>query len=109
MILELEYFKNLLDFGVLWIRWEKLLVKKLSRNVLKTASKGATSDLIGNKIANKITNVSRTSSDIVTNWTQNIGLRIKIPKKDIYLQKKKRKKVIDDIKINKMMNTSKRK
>ena len=90
MILELEYFKNLLDFGVLWIRWEKLLVKKLSRNVLKTASKGATSDLIGNKIANKITIVSRTSSDIVTNWTQNIGLRIKIPKK-IYISRKKKK------------------
>ena len=86
-----------MDFCVLWIRWEKLLVKKISRNVLKNASKGAiektaeaTSDLIGNKTANKITNVSRTSSDIVTNWTENIGLHIKIPKKDIYLQKKKK-------------------
>ena len=81
-----------MDFCVLWIRWEKLLVKKVSRNVLKTPSKGATSDLIGNKIANKITIVSRTSSDIVTNWTQNIGLRIKIPKK-IYISRKKKKDI----------------
>ena len=45
----------------------------------------ATGDLTGNKIADKITEVSRTSpqnsSEIVTNETENIGVDRKRPKK----------------------------
>ena len=68
----------------------EIISKKISRNALKTASERAigktaegTGDLITNKIANKITKISRTSSEVLTNWTENIGLYRKIPKKYI--------------------------
>ena len=52
-------------------------------NQLATSSE-ATGDLIGNKIANKITKFSRTSSqdrsETVTNETKNIRVARKIPK-----------------------------
>ena len=52
-------------------------------NQLATSSE-ATGDLIGNKIANKITQFSRTSSqdrsETVTNETENIRAARKIPK-----------------------------
>ena len=93
-----------MGFCVLWIRWEKLLVKQISRLPLKIGTKRAiektvraSDDLIGNKIVNKITNASKTSSEIATNLTKNIELHRKIPKK-IYISRKK-KKVIDDLKL----------
>ena len=52
----------------------------------------ATGDLTGNKIADKITEVSRTSpqnsSEIVTNETENIGLDRKRPKKKMHICRK---------------------
>ena len=52
----------------------EIISKKISRNALKTASERAigktaegTGDLITNKIANKITKISRTSSEVLTN------------------------------------------
>ena len=68
-----------------------ILPKKIRSNALKTASKRvikkkaeATGDLIGSKIANIITKVSRTlpqnSSETGTNEAENIRLDIKIPK-----------------------------
>ena len=70
---------------------QKLLnsAKKFTTDVIKTASKRAirktaeaTGVLIGNKIADKITSVSKKSSnELQNNETE-------VPKKDAYLQKK---------------------
>ena len=58
--------------------------------------------MIGNKIADKITKVSRTSpqnnSDTVTNEAENIRLERKISKKrNIFPEK--RQKIIDDLRL----------
>ena len=65
--------------------------KKSMTDAIKTASKRAiqkiaevTGNLIGNKTADKITNVSKISSQNVLNADE----RSKYKKKDIYLQKK---------------------
>ena len=77
---------------------QKLLdsAKKSTTDAIKTASKRAikkkaetTSDLIGNKVANKITSVSKTSPKEL----QNDGKEV--PKKDTYLQKKDNKLLIN--------------
>ena len=81
-----KYNQNLLDYA-----------KQSATDTLKTSSKRviqkaeeATGDLIGNKIANKITKASRSSlqnnSETITNEHDK-----KYLKKDIYLQKKDRK------------------
>ena len=82
---------------------QKLLyqAKKLATDALKTISRkekfkektaAASGDLIGNKIANKITNVSRTppqnSLGTAANETESIGLHRKYEYIYIYIQKK---------------------
>ena len=69
--------------------------KKSATEALKTASKKeilklavATGDLIGNKISNKITKVSKNSSQ---NILPQLKVKEKYLKKDIYLQTKDRK------------------
>ena len=57
---------------------------------------GATGDLTGNKLGDKITKVSRTTSqnnsETVENETKTtLSMIKKYPRKDIYLQKKDRK------------------
>ena len=73
---------------------QKLLdsAKKCTTDAIKTASKRAiqktaeaTGDLIGNKIADKITNISKKSSNYNNN---DDGVELTTHKKDIYLQKK---------------------
>ena len=68
--------------------------KKSTTDAIKTASKRAvqktavaTGDLIGNKIADKITSVSKKSPKEL----QNNETEADIPKKDIYFQKKDNK------------------
>ena len=76
-----KYGQNLLDSA-----------KKPATDAIKTASKRAnqktaeaTGDLNGNKIANKITSVSKKSPKELQND------EMEAPKKDIYLQKKDKK------------------
>ena len=73
--------------------------KKSTIDVIKTASKRAiqetakaTGDLIGNKIADKITSVSkRSTKELQNNETEEDRVSPKdVPKKDTYLQKKGR-------------------
>ena len=73
---------------------QKLLdsAKKFTTDAINTASKRAiqkiseaTSDLIGNKIVDKITSVSKKPKNNETNNESEV------PKKDTYLQKKDRK------------------
>ena len=80
--------------------------KKFTTDVIKTASKRsiqktaeATGDLIGNKIADKITSVStdfhskKSSAEL---WSKNddSNSEIEVPKKDTYLQKKGNKLLV---------------
>ena len=67
--------------------------KKSTTDVIKTASKRAilktaeaTGDLVGNKIADKITSISNKSS--AEHSKNDANSEIELPKKDIYLQKK---------------------
>ena len=68
--------------------------KKSKTDVIKPASKRAIQK-IGNKIADKITNVSKKSSQ---DALKTDGNEIKIPKKYIYLQKK-RQQIIDELRL----------
>ena len=90
---------------------QKLLdhAKKSATDALKTSSKRAlqttaeaTGDLIGNKIADKITKVSRTSSQnsigIVINEIENIEHDREIPKERC-TSPGKRQKIIDDLRL----------
>ena len=81
---------------------QKLLdsAKKSTTDAIKTASKRpiqktaeATGDLIGNKIADKITNISKKSSNGNNNNNNNNNndAELTLTKKDIYLQKKDKK------------------
>ena len=71
------------------------IAKQYTADALKTASKieiqkaaEVTGDLIGNKIADKITKVSpQNSPKTVKNETEDMGFDREIPR-DIYLQKK---------------------
>ena len=61
-----------------------------------------TGDLIGNKIADKIKNVKKTSrqntSETVTNGTESIEHDKEIPK-ERYISPEKRQKIIDDVRL----------
>ena len=81
---------------------QKLLdsAKKSTTDAIKTASKRAiqktaeaTGDLIGNKIADKITSISKKPATELHNndETKKEDVEITIHKKDIYLQKKDNK------------------
>ena len=72
--------------------------KKFTTNAIKTASKRAiqktteaTGDLIGNKIADKVESVSKKSSSELHSRNDDANSEIEVPKKDIYLQKKGKK------------------
>ena len=76
---------------------QKLLdsAKKSTADAIKTASKRAiqktaeaTGDLIGNKIADKITSISKKSSNNNDNNNNDDGVELRTNKKDIYLQEK---------------------
>ena len=62
----------------------------------------ASGDLIGNKIAGKITNISRASpqnsSETVKNERKNIELNREIRRK-IYISQEKREQIIDDLRL----------
>ena len=88
--------------------------KQSAADAFKTASKGAvqktagaTGDLVGNKIAEKITNVSRTSpqnnSETVTSEKKNIGLDREIPR-ERYISPEKIQKIIDDLRLIQLYN-----
>ena len=78
-----KYSKSLMDKGVdVSKKFAKLLVKKYL-----TAK--ATGDLIGNKVADKITSTSKKSHDEVNN---------EIPK-ERYVSPKERQKIIDELKL----------
>ena len=79
-----------------------MVLKISTTNALKTASKRTiqkiaepTGDLIGNKMADKIKSVSKKSSkELHSNKTNNANNESP-PKKDIYLQKKDNKLLIN--------------
>ena len=74
-----KYSKPLMDKGI-----------DVSKKFAKTAGKKITGDLIGNKIADKITSASKKSqSDEVNN---------EIPK-ERYISPKERQKIIDELKL----------
>ena len=78
--------KSLMDKG---IDLSKTFAKTAGQKILKETAK-ATGDLIGNKIADKITSVSKKSqSDEVNN---------EIPK-ERYISPKERQKIIDELKL----------
>ena len=99
-----------MDFHPLLKTWVKVLVinmakklfdsaKKSTTDAIKTASKGAilntaeaTGDLIGNKIADKITSVSKKSSDNNSNNDDddnNDDVELTTHKKKIYISRRK--------------------
>ena len=81
-----KYSKSLMDKG---IDLSKTFAKTAGKKILKERAK-ATGDLIGNKIADKITSVSKKSqSDEVNN---------EIPK-ERYISTKERQKIIDELKL----------
>ena len=70
-------------------------VKKSTTDAIKTGSKRAfqktleaTGDLIGNRITDKTTSVSRRSSAELRSKNNNANSNMEVPKKDTYLQKK---------------------
>ena len=70
----------------------KLLKKRV---ILKTAE--ATGDLIGNKIADRITKVSRSSQQ--NNWKIIINKHDKEIPKERYISPEKRQKVSEDLRL----------
>ena len=80
-----KYSKSLMDKG---INLSKTFAKTAGRKILKETAK-ATGDLIGNKIADKITSASKTTYDEVIN---------RIPKQR-YISPKERQKIIDEFKL----------
>ena len=76
------------------------MAKKSATDAIKTASKRAiqktaeaTGDLVGNKIADKITSISKKKPD--NNNNDNDGVEFTTPKKDTYHQKKDSKLLIN--------------
>ena len=68
-----------------------LIVLKKSTTDAKKAIQNtaeATGDLIGNKIADKITSISKKSSNNNNDDDDDVGVELTTHKKDIYLQKK---------------------
>ena len=80
-----SHSKSLMDKG---IDVSKTFAKTAGQKVLKETAK-ATGDLIGNKIADKITSASKKSHDEVING---------IPK-ERYISPKERQKIIDELKL----------
>ena len=79
-----KYSKSLMDKG---IDISKKFAKTAGKKILKKAAK-ATGDLIGNKIADKITSASKKSK--MKKYSQ-MKLIMKYQKKDIFLLKKGKK------------------
>ena len=80
-----EYSKSLMDKG---INVSKRFAKTAGKKILTETAK-ATGDLIGNKIADKITSASKTSHDEVNN---------EIPE-ERYISPKDRQKIINELKL----------
>ena len=76
-----KYSKSLMDKG---IDVSKIFAKTAGKKILK-----ATEDLIGNKIADKITSASKKSHDEVNNEIL----------KERYISPKERQKIIDELKL----------
>ena len=77
--------------------------KKSTTNAIKTASKRsiqkiaeATGDLIGNKIADKITNVSKKSTGELQSKNDSANNETEAPRKR-YISPKKTQQIIDDL------------
>ena len=79
-----KYSKSLMDKG---IDVGKKLAKTAGKKILKKTAK-ETGDLIGNKIADKITSASKKSQN---EEISQMKLIMKYQKKDIFLQKKGKK------------------
>ena len=94
-----------MDFCLLLKTWVKVSkygqkfidsAKTFTADAIKTASKRAIQktaeatgdDLIGNKIADKITSISKKSSNNNDNNNNDDGVELRTNKKDIYLQEK---------------------
>ena len=80
-----KYSKSLMDKG---INASKKFAKTTGKKILKETAK-ATGDLIGNKIADKITSASKKSRDEVNNEIT----------KERYIYPKERQKIIDGLKL----------
>ena len=80
-----KYSKSLMDKG---IDVSKKFAKTGGKKILKETAK-ATGDLIGNKIADKITSASKKSHDQVNNEIL----------KERYISPKDRQKIIDELKL----------
>ena len=80
-----KYSTSVMDKG---IDESKKFVKTAGKKILKEIAK-ATGDLIGNKVADKITSASKKSYDEVNN---------EIPK-ERYIYPKERQKIIDELKL----------
>ena len=80
-----KYSKFLVDKG---IHVSKKFAKTADKKILKETAK-ATGDLIGNKIADKITSASKKSRDEVNNEIL----------KERYISPKERQKIIDELKL----------
>ena len=80
-----KYSKSLMDKG---IDSSKKFAKTAGKKILKETAK-ATEELIGNKIADKITSASKKSYDEVNNEML----------KERYISPKDRQKVIDELKL----------
>ena len=80
-----KYSKFLMDKG---IDVSKKFAKTAGKKILKETAK-ATGDLIGNKIADKITSASKKSHDEVNNEIL----------KERYISPKDRQKIIDELKL----------
>ena len=87
---------------------QKLLddsAKKSTTNAIKTASKkaiqktaGATGDLIGNKIADKITSVSKKSTKELPNDETEVDVERATPKKR-YISPEERQQIIEELRL----------
>ena len=108
---KIDYMQMDMDFCLLlktWVKWiwsykydQKILdsAKNSATDAIKTASKRAinktaraTGDLIGNKIADRITSASRKSNKRLSNNGPKVeDVEITTHKKDTYLQKKNKK------------------
>ena len=83
------------------------MLKKSTTDVIKTASKRAiqktaeeTTDLIGNKIADKITSVSKKKSakELPNDETEEEDVEIATPKKR-YISPEERQQIIDELRL----------
>ena len=93
-----KYRQKLIDYSK---QSARDLFKAASRRTIVKTAEGP-GDLIGNKIANKITKASRTlpqnNSETVTNEDENTGLHRKIPK-ERYISPEKNQKINDNLKL----------